>query len=176
MAYNKTIWENKPSTNSPVNANNMNKIEQGIYDSSLGVEKIGDITLLDTTDKTSVVNAINELVNKFTPVVLYNDTTGTTGNITDLSDNVSNYSYLEIFYKMTNTIQSTKISGNRASLIVHVTDTTSHETYIQFKEVSFSGTTMTVNSSQEWENNWGSTGITAGNTNNIKVIKILGYK
>ena len=27
MAYNKTIWENLPSTNTPLNANNLNKIE-----------------------------------------------------------------------------------------------------------------------------------------------------
>lgn len=140
---------------------------------------IADINKVTDSDMNMIKNAHNDTdnnLNNLIGVELYNNTTGTTGNITDLSDNVSNYSYLEIFYKMTNTIQSTKISGNRASLIVHVTDTTSHQTYIQFKEVSFSGTTMTVNSSQEWGNNWGSTGITVGNTNNIKVIKILGYK
>lgn len=172
--YIKTNWENEPSESTPINASNLNKIEQGIYDNSLGVEKIGDITLLDTTDKTSVVNAINELVNKFTPVVLYNDTTGTTGNITDLSDNVSNYSYLEIFYSYNGSRQSTKIIGNKASLIVHTTS--NNQTYLLFKEVSFSGTSMTVNTYQQWNNVWGTSNVNASNTNGIYVIKIVGYK
>lgn len=94
MAYNKTVWENKPSTNSPVNANNMNKIEQGIYDSSLGVEKIGDITLLDTTDKTSVVNAINEVNGNLPKITsLWSGSKSTTGDIT-LSEAYTNYDFL----------------------------------------------------------------------------------
>lgn len=32
MAYTKTVWENLPSTNTPINANNLNKIEDGIED------------------------------------------------------------------------------------------------------------------------------------------------
>lgn len=32
MAYNKTIWENLPSTNTPLNESNLNKIEGGIAD------------------------------------------------------------------------------------------------------------------------------------------------
>ena len=31
MAYPETIWENTPSTNSPINADNLNKMEKGIY-------------------------------------------------------------------------------------------------------------------------------------------------
>lgn len=137
---------------------------------------VADENKVTASDMNEIKSVVNANANVTIPVVLYNNTSGTTGNITDLSDNVSNYSYLEIYYKMNNTMQSTKISGNKASLIVHVTDTTSHQTYIQFKEVTFSGTSMTVSSYQEWGNNWGSTGITVGNTNNIKVIKILGYK
>ncbi len=34
MAYIKTVWENLPSTNTPVNATNLNKMEQGIYDAN----------------------------------------------------------------------------------------------------------------------------------------------
>lgn len=40
MAYNKTIWENAPSTNTPINANNLNKIEEGIYQNSISIETI----------------------------------------------------------------------------------------------------------------------------------------
>lgn len=65
MAYNKTTWENSPSTNSPINASNLNKIEEGIYQNSLGVEEnstnIGTLSNLETTNKSSIVGAINEL-------------------------------------------------------------------------------------------------------------------
>lgn len=30
MAYNKTIWENLPSTNTPINETNLNKLENGL--------------------------------------------------------------------------------------------------------------------------------------------------
>ena len=58
MAYIKTEWENEPSESTPINASNLNKIEQGIYDNS---QNIGDINNLKTDNKSSVVNAINEL-------------------------------------------------------------------------------------------------------------------
>lgn len=32
MAYTPTKWENSPSTNTPVNADNLNKLEQGVKD------------------------------------------------------------------------------------------------------------------------------------------------
>jgi hypothetical protein len=57
MAYIKTTWENEPSESTPINAENLNKMEDGIYNNS---QNIGDITALNTTDKSSVVNAINE--------------------------------------------------------------------------------------------------------------------
>ena len=59
MAYTKTVWENGVT---PANATNMNHIEQGIYDNSLKTDTIGDLTNLETTDKTSTVNAINEVL------------------------------------------------------------------------------------------------------------------
>lgn len=40
MAYNKTNWQNSPSTDTPINANNLNKIEQGIYQNSIDIESI----------------------------------------------------------------------------------------------------------------------------------------
>ena len=57
MAYIKTEWENLPSTKTPINASNLNKIENGIYTNSVN---IGELTDLTTTNKNSVVGAINE--------------------------------------------------------------------------------------------------------------------
>lgn len=138
---------------------------------------IADINKVTNSDMNMIKNAHNDTdnnLNNLIGVELYNNTTGTTGNITDLSDNVSNYSYLEIFYSYNGSRQSTKIIGNKASLIVHTTS--NNQTYLLFKEVTFSGTSMTVNSYQQWNNVWGTSNVNASNTNSIYVIKIVGYK
>jgi hypothetical protein len=61
MAYVKTIWENLPSESTPINASNLNKIEEGIYQNSLKADQEGDLTTLTTTEKSTLVGAINEL-------------------------------------------------------------------------------------------------------------------
>ena len=63
MAYNKTTWRNAPSTNTPINANNLNKIEEGIYQNSLKADQVGDLSELETVSKNNLVGAINELKN-----------------------------------------------------------------------------------------------------------------
>lgn len=132
------------------------------------------VTASDMNEIKTAHNDTDNNVNNLIGVVLYNNSTGTTGNITDLSDDVSNYSYLEIFYSYNGSRQSTKIIGNKASLIVHTTS--NNQTYLLFKEVSFSGTSMTVNTYQQWNNVWGTSNVNASNTNSIYVIKIVGYK
>lgn len=132
------------------------------------------VTASDMNEIKTAHNDTDNNVNNLIGVVLYNNSTGTTGNITDLSDDVSNYSYLEIFYSYNGSRQSTKIIGNKASLIVHTTS--NNQTYLLFKEVSFSGTSMTVNTYQQWNNVWGTSNVNASNTNGIYVIKIVGYK
>lgn len=57
MAYIKTEWENSPSTKTPINANNLKKIENGIYTNSVN---IGELTDLNTETKENLVEAINE--------------------------------------------------------------------------------------------------------------------
>lgn len=57
MAYIKTEWENSPSTKTPINASNLNKIENGIYMNSVN---IGELTDLNTETKENLVEAINE--------------------------------------------------------------------------------------------------------------------
>ena len=75
MAYNKTNWENAPSTNTPINANNLNKIEEGIYQNSLKADQVGDLSELETVDKTSTVNAINEVISTLGIVDISNEFT-----------------------------------------------------------------------------------------------------
>ncbi len=75
MAYNKTNWENSPSTSTPINANNLNKIEEGIYQNSLKADQVGDLSELETVDKTSTVNAINEVISTLGIVDISNEFT-----------------------------------------------------------------------------------------------------
>lgn len=65
MAYIKTEWENSPSTKTPINANNLNKIENGIYTNSVNIGELADLT---TTNKNSTVEAINETYNRINKV------------------------------------------------------------------------------------------------------------
>lgn len=75
MAYNKTAWENSPSTNTPINASNLNKIEEGIYQNSLKADQVGDLSELETVNKTSTVNAINEVISTLGIVDISNEFT-----------------------------------------------------------------------------------------------------
>lgn len=63
MAYTRTVWEDAPSLNTPVNSTNLNHMEQGIYDNSINV---GELSNLDTTEKSNLVGAINEIYNSIT--------------------------------------------------------------------------------------------------------------
>lgn len=73
MVYIKTEWENSPSTKTPINADTLNKIENGIYMNSVD---IGELTDLTTTNKNSVVEAINEINTKVSidPLSIFDST------------------------------------------------------------------------------------------------------
>lgn len=49
-------FKDTPDTSTPINATNLNKIQTDL------LEQIGDITTLETTEKSNLVGAINEIV------------------------------------------------------------------------------------------------------------------
>ena len=56
------VFKNKPDTSTPINATNLNaNFEELNTNIDNTGDKIGDLNDLETTDKTSVVDAINEL-------------------------------------------------------------------------------------------------------------------
>lgn len=63
MSYSKTNWTNNSTP--AINADNLNKIEQGIYDNDAAIASantnIGTLTNLTTTEKSNLVGAINEV-------------------------------------------------------------------------------------------------------------------
>lgn len=65
MSYIKTNWQNKPNQSTPINATNLNHIEDGIYDVSTS---IGDLNNLNTTEKSDIIGAINEINTKTIPI------------------------------------------------------------------------------------------------------------
>ena len=60
MAYTRVNWEDLPSTDTPINAENLNKMDEGIYNNS---SNVGNLSSLNTVNKSNLVYAINE-VNK----------------------------------------------------------------------------------------------------------------
>ena len=115
MSYIKTNWQNKPNQSTPINAANLNHIEDGIYDVSTS---IGDLNNLNTTEKSDIIGAINEVNSKTIPIsqggtgattasnaisnlgvsgtVLYSNESGTTGTIT-LSQPYTNFVRIGVY-------------------------------------------------------------------------------
>ena len=65
MAYIPKQWKDLPDETTPIQASDLNHIEQGIGDLNTSVSNlntsIGDLNTLNTTEKSNLVGAINEL-------------------------------------------------------------------------------------------------------------------
>ena len=139
---------------------------------------VGDITQLTTTNKTSVVNAINELNNE---VVLFSNDSGSTS--ASLSDSVSNYTYIEILFKETgnNKIYSsgkllTNSSGFKTTLFYSEFPTSaSGNIYLFGTEFEINGTSIGVSSGK-----YGYSIVNGSNNvnyeNRIRILRVIGYK
>ena len=95
MSYAKQVWEDAPSTSSPITAARLNHMEDGIKSSNDITDTVGSVSNLTTTDKTSVVNAINENTNILSKIgkVLW-EGTFTTGSL--IVPNINDYSIIAI--------------------------------------------------------------------------------
>ena len=65
MAYTPKNWKDLPDETTPIQASDLNHIEQGIGDLSTKVDtlntNVGNLSTLNTTEKSNLVGAINEL-------------------------------------------------------------------------------------------------------------------
>lgn len=71
MAYTRVNWENLPSTNTPINATNLNHMDQGIYDANdkniITASGTSSATATDTGDLSiPITQAIEQIGDKFT--------------------------------------------------------------------------------------------------------------
>lgn len=110
---------------------------------------------------------------------LYENLQGANGNIT-LSDSVSNYDYIEIFYRNnSNNYQSVKvydIENDNAAYVslcmVGGINTSTSNAWIVSKNVKVSGTSITTYACMEWSVKTASFDA----TDKIYITKVLGYK
>lgn len=102
MAIQTITYDNKVALNTnpeiadinKCNASDMNEIKNIVNNNA---NNIGDLANLETSDTSSLVDSINSL----TPKVLFENTSGSGGNIT-LSDNLTNYKKIDIEFKLEN--------------------------------------------------------------------------
>lgn len=158
MAYNKTNWQSLPSTDTPISAGNLNKIENGIYDNSLKADQVGDLTNLTTTEKSTLVGAINENNASIKKIgkLLY-EGSFTTGTIT--VDGISNYTVIIAIVGGATCIGSLQYGMGGAG------GYGSYSTSIYNYRFGVNGDTLTIDSN----NRGGSNG-----TSNVAVTKIYG--
>lgn len=87
----KITFENLPSTNTPLNASNLNTLQDN-------VEIAINATISNTYGTSQTEGYSQEYINSRRTTLYENDTwSGNQGNIT-LSDSTANYDYLEVFY------------------------------------------------------------------------------
>lgn len=135
------------------------------------------VTASDMNEIKSVVNAN---ANVTIPVELYNNTSGTTGTVT-LSDSASNYSYIEIYFYVTEgggkIHKSVKVSNPNASyVLLDMTDFNNNSllfntnlVYINTIEITrIRNRRFTIAESSSWT--------PYGSVANIFIEKVVGYK
>lgn len=128
---------------------------------------------------TETLEIHNQDVEKLFPVTLYDDSNGTITSITTLNDDVSNYSYLEIYIGWNGGGFGTHSTKFDLSLGTDVNLTTfalnNNAVYIASSQWTASGTSLTLTKGEYWR--WLTSGSpTRNQTNNVAIFKILGYK
>ena len=93
-------YDNKTTLNPQPSVADANKVTSGdmnmiksVVNNNYG--EVGDISNLNTTDKSSVVNGINSILGGLNGTILWSGQKNTTGTV-DLNDDITNYDILEI--------------------------------------------------------------------------------
>lgn len=125
--------------------------------------------------KEYVDDNINDVKDNLQPVILYKNLAGTTGNVT-LSDNINNYTYIELLYKRgEGQGGSCKINLSTTKKINLISTLYSNGSfYIDCKYMECNGTSINNLSNSVLYYSNGTMNI--ANANNISVCEVLGYK
>lgn len=112
MAYNKTNWQSLPSTDTPVNVSNLNKIENGIYNNSMEIENMIKNDYSVETTKGYSANYINNNFQTKATLLWTNSNPSSSFSTQTITLSSSDYDVLEVYYKEatnTGTMTSTKL-------------------------------------------------------------------
>lgn len=114
------------------------------------------------------------------PVNLYNDASGTTGNVV-LSETSANFSYIEIYYKTDDEYYSQKVyspNGKAVTLLAQTLNTSTPRIFGKTKNVTISGTSISVNNYCQYTINNNATGYlqTSSDRNTIYIVRVDGYR
>lgn len=106
--------------------------------------------------------------------VLYNNSTGTTGNLT-LSETAANFEYIEVYVTAGNRYSSTKVCDpNGKTIEVHVHGGNASNDWLFYGNWAVNGTAMNCTINNTYSHNDGA--FTPNATNELKVIKVVGYR
>lgn len=179
----KITYTDKVALNENASVNDINKIKAADMNEIKSVvnandDNVGTLSNLNTTDKSNIVSAINEVNSK--EVVLYNSTSGSTS--ASLSDSTANYTYIEIIFKenVNNKIYSTgKIlnpNGKNTTLFyAEFPSSASGNIYLFGTQYTISGTSISVDSNRYGFSTVNGSGA-VNYENRIRILRVIGYK
>jgi hypothetical protein len=118
-----------------------------------------------------------EISNKYKPAILYENTSGSTANVT-LSETIANYSEIEIMYSVASYHKSVRIPIRATSLnvILDGSYVGSQNMVIGSQVCVLSGTTLTRGNSAGKNINLSTNAITNNANLNFYIYKVVGYK
>lgn len=175
MEYNRVNWKKYPDRSTPINADNLNTMDEGIYD-------VVNIVNSNTSDITSIQTQLSSnttQINKLTPVALYNQDTLATGTIT-LLDSVSNYFCIEVYFRTPEyqRFVNKLIVPDTRKLGISCVDfnPTTKVTVLRATTATFNGNEMEFGSYMQKVINEDNTISSSTKDNNLYVYYVLGYK
>lgn len=144
---------------------------------------VGEVTSdINDTNSASAPNAktVKEYVdNKTDEIVLYTNDTGSNGTIT-LDDDLSNYKYIEIFYKNNDGyVESKKVymPNNKFTTLVSFTGMNASSVYVKFRVISMKDKTISTAENRARQFLLADSGIGSWVVeNDIFILRVLGYK
>ena len=144
---------------------------------------IADINKVTDSDMNMIKNAHNDTdnnLNNLIGVELYNNTSGTTGTVT-LSDSASNYSYIEIYFYVTEgggrIHKSVKVSNpNTSYALLDMTDFNNNALVFNTNLVYINATEITRIRNRRFTIAESTSWTPYGSVANIVIEKVVGYK
>lgn len=153
-------------------ADNVNEIKRVVNENgALSYDNLPVGSIIEY-DGIEIPDGYEEIENK---KVLFD---GKENNSLILNDDVNNYSKLVIIFCANNVYNSIIVdnpNGKTVSLFTsYMVDANTLK--ISSKNITLSGTTISIGNCMEWNNTWGNANITSSKSNSIYITKIIGYK